>query len=61
MARVAITQVRSLIKRPERQRRTMQALGLSKINQTVEKDLNPQIEGMITAVSHLVEVKELKK
>ena len=61
MARVAITQVRSLIKRPERQRRTMQALGLSKINQTVEKDLNPQIEGMINAVSHLVEVKELKK
>ncbi len=61
MARVAITQVRSLIKRPQRQRRTMQALGLSKINQTVEKDLNPQIEGMINAVSHLIEVKELKK
>ncbi len=61
MARVAITQVRSLIKRPERQRRTMQALGLKKINHTVEKDLNPQIEGMINAVSHLVEVKELKK
>ena len=61
MAKVAITQVRSLIKRPERQRRTIQALGLGKINQTVEKELNPQIEGMINAVSHLIEVKELKK
>ncbi|MEM9324188.1 MAG: 50S ribosomal protein L30 [Bacteroidota bacterium] len=61
MARVAITQVRSLIKRPQRQKRTMEALGLKKINQTVEKELNPQIEGMINAVSHLVEVKELKK
>lgn len=59
MAKVAITQVRSIIKRPDNQRRTIQALGLGKINRTVEKELNPQIEGMIKTVAHLVEVKEL--
>ncbi len=59
MGKVSIRQVRSTIKRPEKQKRTMQALGLSKINQTVEKELNPQIEGMINKVLHLVEVKEL--
>ena len=59
MAKVAITQVRSTIKRPSNQRRTIEALGLGKINRTVEKELNPQIQGMIDTVSHLVEVKEL--
>lgn len=59
MAKVAITQVRSTIKRPENQKRTIQALGLGKINRTVEKELNPQIEGMIKTVAHLVDVKEL--
>lgn len=59
MAKVEITQVRSTIKRPENQKRTIQALGLGKINKTVEKELNPQIEGMIKTVAHLVQVKEL--
>ena len=59
MAKVQITQVRSTIKRPIKQRRTIQALGLGKINKSVEKELNPQIEGMIKAVSHLVNVKEV--
>lgn len=59
MAKVLITQVRSTIKRPERQKRTIQALGLGKIDRKVEKELNPQIEGMIKAVSHLIEVKAL--
>lgn len=59
MAKVAITQVRSIIKRPSNQRRTIEALGLGKINRTVEKELNPQIQGMIDTVAHLVEVKEL--
>ena len=59
MAKVAITQVRSTIKRPSNQKRTIEALGLGKINRTVEKELNPQIQGMIDAVAHLVEVKEL--
>ncbi len=59
MAKVVITQVRSTIKRPSNQRRTIEALGLGKINRTVEKELNPQIQGMIDTVAHLVEVKEL--
>ena len=59
MAKVLITQVRSTIKRPEKQKRTIQALGLGKINSAVEKELNDQIAGMIDSVSHLVEVKEL--
>jgi large subunit ribosomal protein L30 len=56
--KVTITQVRSIIKRPKDQVRTIEALGLGKINKSVEKELNPQIEGMIRKVSHLVEVKE---
>ena len=59
MAKVSITQVRSTIKRPDNQKRTIQALGLGKINRTVEKELSPQIEGMIKTVAHLIEVKEL--
>lgn len=58
-SKVQITQVRSIIKRPSNQVRTMEALGLGKMNRTVEKELTPQIEGMINKVSHLVEVKEL--
>mgnify|MGYP001183225892 CR=1 FL=1 len=59
MSKVAITQVKSAIRRPGRQKLTLQALGLGKINRTVEKELNPQIQGMIEKVQHLVEVKEL--
>ena len=56
MAKVQITQTRSLIKRPETQVRTMKALGLGKINRTVELELTPQIEGMIRKVNHLVTI-----
>jgi len=59
MAKVQITQIKSTIDRPERQKRTIQALGLGKINRTVEHDLTPQIAGMINKVNHLVTVKEL--
>jgi large subunit ribosomal protein L30 len=59
MAKVQITQIKSTIDRPERQKRTIQALGLGKINRTVEHDLTPQIAGMINKVNHLVSVKEL--
>ncbi len=59
MAKVRITQTRSTIKRTQRQKRTIEALGLGKIHKSVEKELNPQVEGMINAVQHLVEVKEL--
>lgn len=59
MAKAKITQVRSTIKRPQKQKLTIQALGLGKINRTVEKELTPQIEGMLRAVSHLVHVEKI--
>lgn len=59
MARVQITQVRSTIKRPETQILTIKALGLGKINRTVEHELTPQIKGMISKVNHLISVKEI--
>ena len=57
MNKVSITQIRSTIKRPKRQVLTIQALGLGRVNKTVEKELTPQIAGMINKVSHLVNVK----
>jgi large subunit ribosomal protein L30 len=59
MEKVKIKQVRSVIGRPARQKLTIQALGLGKINKIVEKELTPQIEGMIRKVSHLVQVEYL--
>ena len=58
MAKVIVTQVKSTIDRPERQKRTIQALGLGKINRSVEHEMTPQIAGMINKVNHLVTVKE---
>jgi large subunit ribosomal protein L30 len=59
MAKVQITQSRSDIKRPERQQRTLRALGLGKVNKSVEVEYTPQIKGMVQKVNHLVSVKEL--
>lgn len=59
MAKVRITQLRSTIDRPERQKRTIQALGLGKINKSVEVEKTPQIEGMINKVAHLVKVENI--
>lgn len=59
MASVKITQVKSLIDRPKRQKDTMKALGLRKMNHTVEKEVTPQIQGMINKVSHLITVEEI--
>ncbi|MED1205643.1 50S ribosomal protein L30 [Heyndrickxia acidicola] len=56
--KLAITLTRSLIGRPQDQRDTVQALGLRKVNQTVEQADNAAIRGMINKVSHLVTVKE---
>ena len=58
MAKLVITQVRSIVKRPKRQKDTIKALGLGKINKTVEVNDTPQIKGMINKVSHLVIVSE---
>ncbi len=59
MAKIKITQVRSGIDRPERQKRTLQALGLRKMLSTVEVEATPQILGMVKKVSHLITVEEL--
>lgn len=59
MAQIKITLVKSVIDRPVRQKRTVQALGLNKIGSTKEVEKTPQIAGMVAAVQHLVEVTEL--
>ncbi len=59
--KLKITQVRSTIDRQERQKRTMAALGLRKIRQTVVHNDTPQIRGMIRKVIHLVEVEEIEE
>jgi large subunit ribosomal protein L30 len=60
MAKYRITQVKSKIGSTERQKLTLEALGIRKMNQTVEKDGTPQILGMINKVKHLVSVEEIK-
>lgn len=56
MATIKITQVKSAIDRPVRQKRTLRALGLRKLHQTVEHETNPNILGMVAKVNHLVRV-----
>ena len=58
MSKIKITQTASVIRRPEPQKRTMIALGLKRIGQTVEHELTPQIRGMVTKVQHLVTTEE---
>ena len=58
MAKIKIKQVRSAINRPQRQKRTIEALGLRKMNQVVEHEDTPQIKGMIAKVSHMIEIVE---
>ena len=57
--KLKITQVRSIIGRPARQKRTMAALGLRRINHTREVVATPQILGMIDSVKHLLTVEEI--
>lgn len=59
MATIKITQIKSGIDRSERQKRTLQALGLRKMNTTIEKEATPQILGMVVKVQHLVKVEEM--
>ena len=59
MKKIKITQVRSGIGRPLRQKRTLAALGLRKMHHSVEKTATPQILGMVAKVQHLVSVEEI--
>ena len=59
MKKIKITLVNSPIDRPERQKLTIQALGLNKMNSSKEVEATPQILGMIRKVTHLIKVEEL--
>lgn len=58
MAKVKITQARSIISRPKDQKATIMALGLGRISRSVVVEATPQIIGMIKKVSHLVRIEE---
>lgn len=59
MAKIKITQVRSVIGCPKRQKLTIEALGLKRISHAVEQEATPQILGMVAKVNHLVKVEQL--
>ncbi len=59
MARIRLTSVKSVIDRPDTQKRTMRALGLRKLNHTVEVEATPQVMGMIRSIQHLVKVENI--
>ncbi len=56
--KIKIKQIRSSINRPSRQKKTLEALGLKRINHVVEHESNPQILGMVDAINHLVKVEK---
>ena len=60
MNKIRVTQIKSIIGRPESKKRTILALGLTKINQTVEHKSTPQLLGMVKKVAHLLKVEEVK-
>ena len=61
MGKIKVTQVKSAIKKPLRQKKTLEALGIRKLHQTIEVEATPQILGMVSKVSHLVVVEESGK
>ena len=60
MAKIRVTQIKSKIGRPEKQKKTLTALGLKKMNQTVDHEATPQVLGMVKKVAHLLKVEEAK-
>ena len=61
MGKLKITQVRSTIRRIEKQKRTIRALGLRRMHQTVVHEDSPQLRGMLRSVAHLVSVEEVEE
>ena len=59
MARLKVTQTRSLIGSKDNQRQTMRSLGLKRVHDTVVKEDRPEIRGMVATVPHLVTVEEV--
>ncbi len=60
MKKVRIRLVKSPIDKPGRQKQTLKALGLNKVNASREVEVTPQISGMIRKMNHLIEVEEIK-
>ncbi|MFA4852721.1 MAG: 50S ribosomal protein L30 [Bacteroidales bacterium] len=60
MKKLRIKQVKSGIDRPERQKRTLRALGIIKMHRVIEVEATPQIEGMIRKIKHLLSIEEVK-
>ena len=60
MSVIKITQIKSTIKKTSRQKDTIRALGLGKINKSVKKSMTPQLKGMLRKVEHLVIINETK-
>lgn len=60
MAKIKVTQIKSRIGSTARQKKTLDALGLTKMNRTIEVEGSPQVLGMVRKVSHLVTVEESK-
>lgn len=60
MAKIKITQVKSSIDRPKKQKDTLLALGLRKLNASKEVEVSPQVLGMVEKVSHLVTVEDVE-
>ncbi len=59
MAKLKITQVKSMIGSTKRQKETLKALGIKKMHNPVEKEITPQIKGMVDKVKHLLIVEEI--
>ena len=60
MKRIKITLVKSVIDRPETAKRTVVALGLKKLNASVEVEATPQILGMVRRVAHLLKIEDVQ-
>jgi large subunit ribosomal protein L30 len=60
MKKIKVTQIRSKIRRPKNQKLTLEALGLKRIDHSVEHEATPAILGMVRTVNHLVSVEEIK-
>ena len=60
MKKIKVTQIKSGIDRSERQKKTLKALGLNKLNASREVEATPRILGMLNKVNHLVKVEEVK-
>ncbi len=60
MMKIKITQIKSGIDRPERQKLTLRALGLKKMHASREVEATPQVLGMVRTVEHLLKVEEVK-